>query len=169
MDRSTVVAYRTVFDASQQSFAWWVVIIPLAVAFVGVGILVNRSRIPKVPSAIRISGSVTLICAGLCVAIFLFASTLSAYHTGSDLLATNQAQVAEGQVIDLTSTASGKAESFRVQGVQFSYSEYSESLGFHHVSTLGGPMKEGLQVKIWYAHIDGDPSDPVILKLEISQ
>jgi hypothetical protein len=169
VDRSTTVAYKTVFDASNQSFEWWPVVIPLMVALVGVGILINYNRLPRALGAIKAVGAFTLIGVGLSVAIFLFVSTLSAYQTAGAIMSNNKAQIVEGTVQGLAVSSYGKAESFTVQGVQFSYSQYSASLGFHNVSTFGGPMKEGLHVKIWYADIQGDPSTPVILRLDIQQ
>jgi hypothetical protein len=110
-----------------------------------------------------------MICFGLCFGTIIIAAALTGYVTSVSILSGNQAQVVEGQVHNLSSFANGKAESFTVEGVQFSYSEYSQSRGFHNVSSLGGPIREGLQVKIWYARIEGDPSEPVILRLDIAK
>ncbi len=51
-------------------------------------------------------------------------------------------------------------ESFEVNGVRFSYSDYTIISGFNRSSSHGGPIKEGLPVRIAYR--DGE-----ILKLEI--
>lgn len=51
-------------------------------------------------------------------------------------------------------------ESFNVNGVKFEYSDYVITPGFNNAASKGGPIKEGLPVRISY--IDG-----TILKLEV--
>ncbi len=53
-------------------------------------------------------------------------------------------------------------EHFDVQGVEFSYSDYVVSAGFNNTASHGGPIREGLPVRI--CHRDGD-----ILRLEIAR
>lgn len=53
-------------------------------------------------------------------------------------------------------------ESFSVNGVQFSYSDYVVSPCFNNTTSHGGPIGEGLRVRIAYS---GD----CILKLEIAR
>ena len=59
--------------------------------------------------------------------------------------------------------ASGyKKESFSVNGVKFEYSDFVVTPGFNNTASKGGPIHEGLPVKI--SHIDN-----VILKLEVGK
>ncbi|MGH9970245.1 MAG: hypothetical protein ACREBG_20950 [Pyrinomonadaceae bacterium] len=53
-------------------------------------------------------------------------------------------------------------ETFVVDGHRFSYSDYDETKGFNRTQSHGGPMREGLQVRI--THVDGS-----IVKLEIAR
>lgn len=53
-------------------------------------------------------------------------------------------------------------ESFVVQGIQFKYSDYIITAGFNHTSSHGGPIREGLLVRIW--HRNGE-----ILRLDIKE
>jgi hypothetical protein len=53
-------------------------------------------------------------------------------------------------------------ESFTVNGVTFSYSDYGVTPGFNNTASHGGPIKQGLYVRIWYVGDD-------ILKLEIKK
>ncbi|MEA2641855.1 MAG: hypothetical protein QOF51_3249, partial [Chloroflexota bacterium] len=46
-----------------------------------------------------------------------------------------------------------KSESFVVSGVRFEYSEYQMQPGFRHMASLGGPIHQGLPVRI--AHANG--------------
>lgn len=45
---------------------------------------------------------------------------------------------------------SGKNESFDVRGVKFWYSDNVVIAGFNQTAFYGGPIREGLLVKIWY-------------------
>ena len=53
-------------------------------------------------------------------------------------------------------------ETFIVNGRYFAYSDYDQTKGFNRTQSHGGPMKEGLQVRI--THVDGS-----IVKLEIAK
>jgi hypothetical protein len=49
-----------------------------------------------------------------------------------------------------------------VHGVRFQYSDYVITAGFNNTSSHGGPIREGLPVRIWY--LDGE-----ILRLDIAK
>ncbi len=53
-------------------------------------------------------------------------------------------------------------ETFIVSGHYFSYSDYDQTKGFNQSQSHGGPIREGLQVRI--THVDGS-----IVKLEIAE
>ena len=55
----------------------------------------------------------------------------------------------------------GKQESFTVNGIRFKYADYVKTPGFNNAASRGGPIREGLQVKISYI-------DNTILKLEVA-
>ncbi len=165
-----LATYQTVFDASQQGLSWSDLLAPfIGVFIISVGLywVKNRERLPTSWRGIGplIAGSMVVL--GV---YFSFVGTtfiFSAHSQAIQILKEGKASVVEGRVVDLTTTAGGNAESFTVSGEQFEYSEYSNSVGFHHTSTHGGPIKTGLYVRIYYTHIAGDPSEPAILKLEI--
>lgn len=106
---------------------------------------------------------------GACFTTWFLANTISDHNQAMQALQKGTALVVEGQVDNFTVLASGKAESFTVGGTQFSYSEFSDSEGFHQTSAYGGPMKAGLFVRIHYINLEGDPSEPVILRLEFKK
>lgn len=70
--------------------------------------------------------------------------------------------VVEGSVENFNPMPYGghQQESFTVEGVKFSYSDFSISPGFNNTKSHGGPIRKGLRVKV--SHIDN-----VILKLEV--
>ena len=59
----------------------------------------------------------------------------------------------------------GSRETFTVDGVPFSYSDYFLSGGFNQTNLRGGPMGNGLQVRILYEPM---PYGNVIQRLEIA-
>lgn len=94
----------------------------------------------------------------LCVAAVLFA----AFEVGSyfldrrgkvRLLNNGRCSVIEGVVTDFhPMPASGHAmESFEIAGQKFTYSDYVLTPCFNNTTSHGGPIREGLAVKIWYS------------------
>jgi hypothetical protein len=73
------------------------------------------------------------------------------YRKDVDALQNRRAQVVEGRV-DHFSEVPTKSESFDVNGVKFQYSDSLIIAGFTHTAFHGGPIREGLPVKIWYWH-----------------
>lgn len=57
-------------------------------------------------------------------------------------------------------------ERFRVGSVSFAYSDYIVESGFNRTSSHGGPIREGLAVRI---HYSGQPSHATILRLEVRE
>ncbi len=58
-------------------------------------------------------------------------------------------------------------ERFTVRGVQFAYSDYIWSIGFNRTARHGGPIQEGLWVRIGY--FDRGDADYEILRLEVKR
>ena len=80
------------------------------------------------------------------------------------ILSSGQYSVVEGLVTNFTTiphNGHGR-ESFTVAGQHFSYSPYKMTNAFHQIAADGGPMRDGLYVRIIYR-------DDVILKIEIGQ
>jgi hypothetical protein len=77
---------------------------------------------------------------------------------------TGNYEVVQGQVEQFSPMPyEGHAdESFVVKGKKFEYSDYSGVTGFHNTSSHGGPIRQGLQVRISYV-------DDTIIKLEVKK
>jgi hypothetical protein len=82
----------------------------------------------------------------------MLAADWSNYSTLRDALQRGDAQVVEGRVEEFTPMPfNGKAqERFTVCGVPFSYSDSIETGGFNRSSSHGGPIREGLWIRISY-------------------
>jgi len=98
------------------------------------------------------------------------ASTYADHAQAANAIRTHAALVAEGRVTNfqpLSLFAHGE-ESFTVNGVRFAYSDAVVSGGFNRTSGRGGPMREGLPVRIYYLpnhgtdFFDGSPVNLIV-------
>ena len=49
-------------------------------------------------------------------------------------------------------------ESFRVRGIRFTYSDYTITPCFNNTASHGGPIREGIRVRVVYRDNGGSPS-----------
>ena len=161
--------YQTIYDVNQAAFPWMSVGIPLFILLISAVILFNRHAIPGVwrPVGLMLAGACLL--GSLVLLLMVSIPSVFSYGSARDVLNSGRAAMVEGRVQGLEQTSYGKAESFSVDGIRFSYSQYSESVGFHQTSAFGGPISGGLNVRIWYTQVEGDPSQPVILRLDVAR
>ena len=149
--------YVTFFDVSQAGYRQWtfpaVGLIGIILGLLG---LLYRSRLIRYPWAVLIFSAIWTVSA--------FQYTYSAYAALSVALDRSRCEVAEGPVTDfqlLPPTGLQKAESFVVAGTRFEYQGGVVIAGFHQLRSNGGPMRDGLQVRIH--HLQGE-----IARLEIA-
>ena len=69
-----------------------------------------------------------------------------------------------GNVTDLRSGF--KSECFNVEQVQFCYSDFVQTGGFNQTLNHGGPIREGLPVRISFIPVTPSGNRNVILRLE---
>jgi hypothetical protein len=110
---------------------------------------------------------VAIALVGTSIALPLgFIGTFSDYQKCSHSLALGQTSYVEGTVDNFVpmpySGHTPGLESFTVSGVPFSYSDYIPVAGFNLTSSHGGPIRQGLPVRIWYVGNE-------IVKLEIKK
>ena len=159
--------YHTVFTVLQQSVPWQArFILPGIILFGIIGaviaIIQRRGRLSK--SFIVLT---TVVCA---VFLLLASSTYNApgvqdmYARAKDAYIQGQYSTVEGTVTNFHPMpySGHQNETFSVSGIQFSYSDYVLIPCFNNTSSHGGPIREGLRVRIAY-------SGNCILKLEVSQ
>jgi hypothetical protein len=156
--------YKTVFDILEHgSFGWLFPVIALmefalvVLAFT----LIYKGRIPDFKSWR------TLYFFMAFVLIFgLFASYTSSlrYTRFKTILMSNEASFVEGDITNFRPSPyfSKQPESFTVQNVTFSYHDNIETEGFNNRTSQGGPIHNGIHVRIWYL-------GNVILKLQIQE
>jgi hypothetical protein len=160
------VRYLTVYDLAQAGYSeWYVPVFGLLFLLLAGGLLRSRRLFPTTG---RTSFRRVFPWAGLSLAVLwtaaYFAATFARYRSLRDALVSGEAQVVEGPVADfMPMPYEGHAlEHFTVNGHRFAYSDFQETPGFHTTSSHGGPIRDGLQVRI--TSLNG-----VILRLEIAR
>lgn len=158
--------FELVFDLAEVGYRQWgytafglvAVACSIGLYFLGRSALktsfpIFRSTLPKVGLVVSIL--FTLVA---------FLPTYVPYHKLRSAYDGGQAVTVEGMVTNFSAenTSQKQPETFEVEGQAFRYSMYLLTPGFNQSRPLGGPLKEGVHVRI--AHVDG-----AIVKLEIAR
>ena len=146
--------YTTFFEITQKGFSWWFPAAGLVIA--AVGLFVIRKNQP------RTKWAYALVAGALLWTMFTFSFMQSEYSEFRQAYRTGQFQVVEGPVerFDPMPWEGHKEECFSVQHVRFCYSDFVITSGFNETSSHGGPIRDGLPVRVSYI-------GNTILKLEI--
>jgi hypothetical protein len=159
--------YRTVFDVATAGYKNWdFPVSGLLFIAIGAFLVKNRKNLPswqgKSPRASNIFAFFFL---GFAVVwtLIAFVSTYGEYSSLCKSVGSN-AQVVEGIVTNFKPMpATGHAmEKFCVSDACFEYSDYVIVSGFNNTASHGGPVREGLPVRVTYI---GNS----ILKLEVAK
>lgn len=174
--------YEVVFDVAQAGYRnWWFPACGLL--FLGFCILIKffakqmaekpfqfGEIVPtpnptKPPSKSRLLPPICLTVFCLLWVVLAFTGTLTDYLNLREAIDSGRYEIVEGKVTDFTPGGEWRGhttESFLVKGKRFEYSWYSVTAGFNQTEPHGGPVREGLWVRI--AHVNGE-----IARLEIAQ
>jgi hypothetical protein len=172
--------YVTIFSVGDVPIYWWAPLAPLVGLLFGVALvwLTSRGALDTLPNVllrgVGPANRVKLKALGWFLVILSVAwvSVASVVVFGEwqalrGALRTGAYRVVEGPVEDFKPMpSSGKGlETFRVRGVEFSLSDFEMTSGFHTTTYNGGPIREGLNVRIAYLPYR---RRNVILRLEIA-
>jgi hypothetical protein len=153
--------YRTVFDASQGGFQWW---IPLLMAifgalFFGIGWILRTSRDGDLPAKCRFFQTVGGV--SILGSIVFFAFAYLEHHNAQRAFATKTYSVTEGVVSDFIPMPPGghSTESFVVNSVHFEYGSGWGSTAFNSDWNKGF-IHNGVEARITYVGKD-------IIKVEV--
>ena len=141
--------YTVVFDVSQSGYRhWWFP--ALGLIFVLIASVLFRFR-HKLGT--RTPKSFPYVCLGIAifVTVVAFAGTAGNYLSLASALREGRCEVVTSEVTQFhPMPASGRraTKRFVVGGRQFKYSDYIVSAGFNNTSSHGGPIREGLSVRI---------------------
>jgi hypothetical protein len=164
------MTYKTVFDVIQNGGA------TAFPGFSGLPLLVVGASLVLAPDLMQrvlprgLQGAQRKIFGWFFFVAVLFLTTVSFlsayvdYRTAVADLNTGRYSVIEGAVtaFDPMPYNGHRQERFTVNAHRFSYSDYILTPGFHNTTSHGGPIREGLHVRIAY-------SGNLILRLEVTQ
>ncbi len=163
--------YRVAFDISRTWPDVWFPLTGVFIAGVAVMALMNGGRLPGAkskqaepfPGFFVVMLTFALIWTGI-ASWLVFGNYFQARNTYLN----GEFMVVEGRVEHFQPMpwAGHAMERFEVDGVLFEYSDYVVTPGFNNTSSHGGPMREGLPVRI--AYILTRPYR-TILKLEVGK
>lgn len=160
------MTYVTVFDAADSPFRNLSFLYPGFVLIAAGAILVLR---PKALEMVGLKGLAQrpffrwfILCFAVLWTFVAGGSILTDAFNAMHRPKVGGCEIVEGRVEHFhpMPSAGHDTERFEVKGVAFSYSDYILTAGFNNTSSHGGPIREGLPVRICYR--DGE-----ILRLDI--
>ena len=158
------MGYVTVFDAGHKGLDWTAPLFGAAFVFFGAHTLLTKRGTPPYDKAVWRVFTVLFTLFGLGIGIVV---PVVHWRDRSELVAaleSGQATVVEGPVRDFVPMPwSGHAmECFSVEETRFCYSDFVVTAGFNNARSHGGPIREGLQVRIHHV-------DCTIARLEVAK
>jgi len=143
----TTDTYKTIFELGVRSFPWQRIIQPLVFLTLGLVLVqfFKRKRFYLVVGVFVASMASLFLLISLVIFIPSFIALRTAYVSG-------KSAVVEGVVQNFrpAPTIGPARESFSVGGVLFSYNALDDTSCFHDTPFHGGPIREGLDVRIHY-------------------
>lgn len=142
--------YVTVFDIAQTHFQWWFTAFGLIFVLIGIVFIFVGKKWPSLRRA-KITGYFMLVFASLWTVI-AFNSTFGDYRKSIDAYRAGNYAVVEGNVKNFHPMPyeGHQDECFSVQDERFCYSDYAVQAGFNQSASHGGPIREGLPVRVIY-------------------
>ena len=142
--------YRVVFDLSEKGFQWWFPAFGLIFVVIA-GVLIGLGRRYHWPLSRKLVGYFMIgfacLWSGLAFSIMLseYLNLHSAYRLG-------KFSVVDGPVSNFRPMPyeGHQDECFSVQSQTFCYSDYGVTSGFNHSTSHGGPIREGIPVRVSY-------------------
>jgi hypothetical protein len=154
--------YMTVFDVTQSGYRQWpFAAFGLIFVVVGAGLVFFRHQLRG-----RMHRFFPFAFLGFAVVWTLtaFVSTAGSYSRLASDLRAGRCEVTEGVVTTFHPMPYGghQMESFVVSGRRFEYSDYVVTAGFNNTASHGGPIQQGVRVRIHHRGND-------IARLEIAR
>ena len=152
---------ETIFDIATKPFDWSALLPPGGLFLFGVSLTwMEKKKIGRF--GIKKIGYV-LCCRGILVASYISAAWSLKKHDASRAFRTSRCSVIEGPVLNFhpMPLEGHPLESFIIANETFSYSDYIVTPCFNKTSSHGGPIREGLLLRISFV-------DDCILRIELS-
>jgi hypothetical protein len=154
--------FQTVFDVTREGYGdWWFPAIGIVAILVS-GLFVLNPTLAILVGVWFGQKLFSRVALGFSVfwTVMTFGITYNEYRAATTALKEGRYSIAEGPVTNFVSGP--KQESFTVGIRSFSYSDGVVTAGFRHTASSGGPIHEGLYVRVTYV-------GNLILRLEIAQ
>lgn len=154
--------YRSVFDIQQANDHYlWLLVASLGLMIMFLGVYGFMERGAKLRSHLK---QIFITLFGM-LWLGAWLNTYLHFENLRDALRRGEYSIAEGRVTDFIPTPYGgkDRESFNVGERHFSYSSYDLTKGFNQTRDKGGPLREGLQVRISYV------DDDTIVRIEVAK
>ena len=142
--------YRVVFDLYQKGYEWWfpafgLIFVGIGALFVWLGRALNWQRS-------RWFGGYFMIAFACLWSGLTFSTTFREYYSLRSAYRRSQFSVVEGRVTNFRPMPyqGHQDECFSVQSRTFCYSDYAVTAGFNNSASHGGPVREGLLVRVSY-------------------
>jgi uncharacterized membrane protein len=144
------MGYVTVFDISKQQFEWWWPAIGLLILVLGIVCIKFVSRWPGHKNAKMIGW--VMVVFGPIFTIIVYNSQTSMWAGWRSVYDRGAYSTVEGVVHDFKPMPyeGHQDECFWVKNQKFCYSDYIVQRGFRQSASHGGPIREGLPVRIAY-------------------
>jgi hypothetical protein len=155
---STQNDYYTVFTVLQQSVPWQERFILPGIILFGI----TSAVVAIIQRRGRLSKSFIVLTVVVCAVFLLLAFYAFSAPSVQDMYTRARAAYVQGQYSTVEGTVTNfhpmpysghQNETFSVDGMQFSYSDYVLIPCFNNTSSHGGPIREGLRVRIAYSAI----------------
>jgi len=172
--------YHVVFDVGQAGYRyWWSPAVGLIFILVGALMWRFSKQVDEVqrvtyfglsrpgPEFIKTIGAIVLAFAAAWTFLAL-GLTLTDYLSLRSAVRNRECKIVEGIVenFDPMPAEGHKDESFVVSGERFQYSDYDITAGFNRSRSHGGPIENGIRVRIYY--VKAEDSRNEIARLEIA-
>lgn len=158
--------YRTVFDLTSAGYStWWFPAFGLVFVLIGVILVRFRHALPtRNPIVMRRAFPWFFLGFAVIWTLGALTGTYGEYRGLSGAIRSGNVQIVEGKVSEFVPMPYGghSDERFCVARQCFAYSDYGVTSGFNNTASHGGPIREGLPVRI--THVGGK-----IVRLEIGQ
>ena len=158
--------YKIAFDVSSAGYKTWPFsLVGLILALVGALLVRFRAHVPmRGPRVLVRAFPFVFFGFAILWTIVAFGSTFTEYWSLRSAVRDGRVSIVEGAVSQFKAMPyTGHAmERFCVQDTCFEYSDYVVTSGFNNTRSHGGPIREGLQVRI--AHVRG-----TIVRLEVAE
>ena len=146
--------YNVVFDVAEQGYRTWkLALLPaLAVAAITLPWFVSAQRHDVTDSERRNARAIvrTMVTIFVSFSVYLLIHSWSEYEEFVQRLRSGDFRTLSGPITDFQpgGVSGNRIEHFRVDDVAFDYGTAELTSAFHRTAGNGGPMREGLQVRL---------------------